>query len=327
MLCALSDDIVCHVIACVLRTPDLAAVRAVFRAFGLSSKRTRGLLHTRVRARFTGPYFSFDALVAPESEESVCRDFRLLPNIRTVVVSAGAHISEPPLSCYRRVELGHPIVPTLLRCAGLDLQWTHGVRDLRLDYSWLGSCGEIGLFTGLVRLALVGCRCHTTAGLTVLADLRSLTIDALVFYSTYVGIERRSIPMLPTTQSLAIERLAALDTLTLRRMPARALCGLVACSSLRSLTVESLYTNTGWSMARPDDVEPLRHITQLTRLRVYNLPTSAWLYLAELTNLTVVSYSGFESNGLSVPVAADVLSAHCAAAASLSSRMTRLQCA
>jgi hypothetical protein len=303
MLCALSDDIVCHIIACVLRNPDRAAVHAVFRAFGPSSKRTRGLLHTRVRPRFTGPYF------APEESDGAqfLIDFRSLPSIVTVFVSAG----------YRRVALGLPIVhgmPALLRCAGLDSQWTHGVRDLRVDNSWIGSFGEIGLFTGLERLALVWCRCHTTAGLTALADLRSLTIDALVFYST------SSIRSVPTAQSLPIERLTGLDTLTLRRMPARALCGLVACSSLRSLTVESLHTNTEWSMARPDDVEPLRHITQLTCLRMYNLPTSAVLYLADLTNLTVVSYRGFESNGLD----AEVQCAHYSCA--LSSRMNRLRC-
>ena len=281
---ALSDDAVCQVIACVLRVPDRAALHAIFRAFCVSSRRMHGLLHTRIRSSFTGPYIRCDAPFAPDDADpraladSIARDFRALPHMRAVAVSAGAwcsrHISQPPASCYRRVALDHPVVhrmATLLRCLDPRAEWIRGVRELCVEDSWLDSCAEIGHLTGLVRLGLVACRCLTTAGLTSLGDLRALTIDTLVFYTKRRSCGTFGGPMLPTTRSLTLERLTALDTLTIRRMPACTLWGLGACASLRSLTVESLYTNLEWSMARPNDVDALRLLTQLTSLRVFNV--------------------------------------------------------
>lgn len=308
MMHAISDDIVCQIIACVLRAPvDRAALHAVFRAFCVASRRMHGLLHTRLRASFTGPYLRLDAPFATDdaldlraARDSIARDFRALPHMRAVSVSAGAwtsrHISQPPASCYRRVALGHPVVhrmATLLRCLDPRPHWLHGIRELYVEDSWLDSCVEIGHITGLVRLGLVACRCRTTAGLTSLSDLRALTLDTLVFYTerracgTYAG------PMLPTTRSLTLERLTALDTLAIRRMPARALWGLGACASLRSLTVESLYTNMEWSMARPSEVDALRLITQLTSLRLFNVQGGDFLaslrHLPNLRSLTLES--------------------------------------
>ena len=74
----------------------------------------------------------------------------------------------------------------LLRCAALDASahWTRRVTDMRIHGSWLGTCSEIAAFTNLRSLALVGCRCHTVAGLDEL-DLDSLAVDALAFYARH----------------------------------------------------------------------------------------------------------------------------------------------
>lgn len=194
----LSDDILALVAAALMPAGicDAHACDAL-RAVRGSCRALRALF-AETRGAFVGAYVVVDSplvcasahragLVFDPRELSarVARDFALFPRMSSLISRSLVPSDVRPsarLDC-SSVEM---YTSLLLRCAALDAsaQWTRRVTDMRIHGSWLGTCSEIAAFTNLRSLELVGCRCHTVAGLDEL-DLDSLTVDALAFYARH----------------------------------------------------------------------------------------------------------------------------------------------
>jgi hypothetical protein len=167
-----------------------------FRAVCGSCRALRAFF-AETREAFSGTYVVYDSVFACAAAHRaglvfdpralsgrIERDFAFFPRMRSLLLAAqGPLIDGADDSVVMYMSLP-------LRCVSLSSAssssdssaWTSRVTDLSIRGSWLGTCSELAAFTGLRRLALVECRCHTVAGLAWL-ELESLTVDALEFYA------------------------------------------------------------------------------------------------------------------------------------------------
>jgi hypothetical protein len=302
---ALGFNLLSIIVKSALYRADKAAVRSVYISLRRASRAFRLLVDHHTRNEFTGPYFN-DKLECPryrpfaQPDQLVCidasvqRDFGSYKRLCSLVITANATCSdgldEPPRQPLRSVTVvdEYSVVlymSILLRCLPPrpdHAHWADRVTILRIESSWINECDELGRLANLRVLAIVGCRCHSTKGLTTLGKLRELTLDALVFYTKrqagrfFVG------PTLPSRASLTLKGIG-LVSVSIRRMPVRTIGALTDCPSLLSLTVESPYNDKLWSMAT--NIEAIGSLTQLTSLRLYNIQHACLGPLTRLTKL------------------------------------------
>jgi hypothetical protein len=316
---ALGCNLLGIIVQSALYRADKAAVRSVYISLRRASRWFR-LLVDEHRPEFTGPYFN-DTLDCPlyrSPDELVCidasvqRDFGAYTRLCSLVISANAACSdgldEPPRQPLRRVTVvdEYSVVlymSILLRCRpsmSERAHWSDRVTILRVESSWLSECDELGRFTNVQTLALVGCRCNSTKGLTTLSKLRELTLDALIFYTKrhagrfFVG------PTLPSRASLTLKGIG-LVSVTIRRMPVRTIGALAECPSLLSLTVESPYNDKLWSMAT--NVDAIGSLTQLTSLRLYNIQHACLRPLTRLIKLRCLALHMCSRVARTLPIA------------------------
>ena len=197
-LLRLSDDILAHIAAALMPAGicDAYACDAL-RAVGGSCRALRALC-AGTRGAFVGAYVVADSpLVCASAHRAglvfdpralsarVARDFALFPRMCSLVSSSLVSTDDAQRGSVL-LDASSVEMYTGLLLRSLDssssAQWTRRVTELHVHGSWLGTCSEIAAFTNLRSLELVGCRCHTVAGLDEL-DLDSLTVDALAFYA------------------------------------------------------------------------------------------------------------------------------------------------